>query len=554
MKKILLTAPLFAMSIALFSQQSPSKDWHHLDKTQGYQGISTFQTYEKLLKNKPARSVVVAVIDSGVDYLHEDLQPVMWMNPNEIPENGKDDDGNGYVDDIYGWNFIGGPNGNVSVDSYEATRVYGALKYKYDNADPNKLNKSQKEEYATFLRAKTEVESQRSKAQAQLDQMMTFEESIMGSLDGIASKMDQIDGDMQRIGELDVEGDPGMVMAKNILKQFIQEPDGPQSIAEAKEFLKSALESDREDVRKRLEFAYNPDFDPRSTIVLDNYANSNERIYGNSDVKGPDSSHGTHVAGIIAAAVGNQIGMDGVARHAKIMSVRAVPDGDERDKDVANAIRYAVDNGASVINMSFGKGFSWDKKVVDDAVKYAEKNDVLLVHAAGNSSLDLESNFNYPTAQYEGKTSFFCRKPKKAKNWLEVGALSYKPGKDMVANFSNYASTKVDIFAPGVQIFATLPENSYGPLSGTSMAAPVVAGVAATLRSYYPALTAEQVKEIIMASAVVINEEVAKPGTRGKEIVPFKSLSVSGGVVNLEQAIMLAEKTKGKKKVKNQLP
>ena len=255
------------------------------------------------------------------------------------------------------------------------------------------------------------------------------------------------------------------------------------------------------------------------------------------------------MAGIIAAVRDNDLGIKGVANNVRIMSVRAVPDGDERDKDVANAIIYAVDNGASIINMSFGKGFSWDKEVVDKAVKYAAKKDVLLVHAAGNSSQNTDEEDNFPNDRYEKRGWF---RKKMAKNWLEIGALSWKPGENAVASFSNYAKGNVDLFAPGHQINSTTPDQNYQSLSGTSMAAPVTAGVAAVLRSYFPSLTAEQVKEIMMTTVTPVTQKVKKPGHKdGDALVEFSSLSKSGGVVNAYLAVKKAMTVKGKKKVKS---
>jgi len=254
--------------------------------------------------------------------------------------------------------------------------------------------------------------------------------------------------------------------------------------------------------------------------------------------------HGTHVAGIIAANRNNDIGMKGVADNVRIMSVRAVPDGDERDKDVANAIRYAVDNGARIINMSFGKQYSFDKKVVDAAVKYAVKKGVLLVHAAGNDGIDTDDVIFYPNDRYKNKK-------KQAKTWLEIGALSWQGGENSVAGFSNYGADNVDIFSPGVDLYSTVPDDEYEASSGTSMAAPAASGVAALLMSYYPQLTAKQVKEILVDSAVDVDNEVVSPkGDR----VRFNQLCRTGGVVNAYEAVKLADKTKGKRKVKIQLP
>ena len=267
----------------------------------------------------------------------------------------------------------------------------------------------------------------------------------------------------------------------------------------------------------------------------DDYSNAKESGYGNNTYEGPDASHGTHVGGIIGAERGNGIGMDGVADNVRIMTIRAVPDGDERDKDVAAAIRYAVDNGATVINMSFGKAYSWNKDVVNKAVKYAMKKDVLLVHAAGNSSQDNDVADNFPNDSYKKNPA------KKASNWLEIGALDWKGEAMSPARFSNYGTNNVDVFAPGVDIYATWPDNGYNAISGTSMASPACAGVAAVLRSYFPSLSASDVREIIMESSVKLDMDVLVPGQdAGGRTVPFADLSVSGGVVNMYTAVQMA--------------
>ncbi|MNE12450.1 Thermophilic serine proteinase precursor [compost metagenome] len=294
-----------------------------------------------------------------------------------------------------------------------------------------------------------------------------------------------------------------------------------------------------DDLKGRLDYGLNTTINER-TIVGDDPANSSERFYGNNDVTGPDAGHGSHVAGIIAAARNNGIGMNGVADHVKIMAVRAVPNGDERDKDVANAIRYAVDNGAKVINMSFGKSYDYDKKVVDEAVKYAASKDVLLIHAAGNDASNNDTVGNYPNRNFIGGGT--------ASNWIEVGALSWKGGDESVANFSNYGKKTVDVFAPGVDIYSTVPFSKYKSNSGTSMASPVVAGIAAVIRSYYPKLTAEQVKTVIVNSTVKFTDlQVNAPGSEDKKQVKFGDLSVTGGVVNLYDAIKLADAMSKKK-------
>ncbi len=541
---------IFFLSItALVSQTAVPNDWYYGSPGEGYTGISMRKAYNEFLKNKKTKTVVVAVIDSGIDIEHEDLAANIWVNPGEIPDNGIDDDKNGYIDDVHGWNFIGGPDGkNVGPDTYEATRVYGSLKYKYENANFAKLNKDQKKEYDNYLRAKENVEKETEKAKAAIVQLETVELKVMSAIDALAKALGDKPLDLAGLESIDATGNQELTMAKNIAAQYLTASE-VKTIDGIKEIIKGEIAQDKQSSQDKLDYAFNIDFDPRKTIVKDNYADATERIYGNNDVEGPDPLHGTHVGGIIGAVRDNGIGMDGVAPNVKIMSVRAVPDGDERDKDVANAIRYAVDNGATVINMSFGKGFGTHKNLVDEAVKYAAKKDVLLVHAAGNSGENNDVTPNFPNANFEKKSGFLCKKQKRAKNWVEVGALNYKGGENAPAPFSNYGIKEVDLFAPGMKIYSTMPNNEYAPLQGTSMASPVVAGVAATIRSVFPALSAEQVKEALMKSVTPVTDDVKLPGSKTDK-VNFSKLSVSGGVVNLDKALNYAAGLKGKNKVK----
>lgn len=531
-KLLLLIAVLFS-GLHLMAQGNEVKEnWFNLDPSgDGVQGVSTERMYKELLAGKKSQTVIVAVIDSGVDAEHEDLKDIMWVNPGEIPGNGIDDDKNGYVDDVHGWNFIGGKDGrNVGHDSFEATRLYGKYKAQFEGKDVSKLSKSEKKQYEEYQQIKGEIEAK----QAELGGSVALYQGLLDGVMALKKAMGKDEVTPEDIANFETE-DPQLQQALNVLNNIL--PEGG-NLSDVEKQLQGAVDY----FQGQYEYGYNPDFDPRD-IVGDNYADSYERYYGNNDVKGPDAGHGTHVAGIIAATRNNGIGINGVADNVRIMSVRAVPDGDERDKDVANAIIYAVDNGASIINMSFGKGYAWDKEAVDKAVKYALKNDVLLVHAAGNSSQNNDMDANFPNDKFEKKGLFG---PKMASNWLEIGALSWKGGENSPANFSNFGKTNVDIFAPGVDILSTTPDQGYESFSGTSMASPVTAGVAAVLRSYFPELTAQQVKEIIMESADTKDMKVKKPGS--KTLVPFSDLSVTGGVVNAYKAVELASKTKGKKK------
>ena len=533
----------FCLATTINAQDSVPENWFNLDKsTSNVQGVSTEKVYTDIIKSNKGRTVIVAVIDSGVDAEHEDLKDVMWVNSGEIAGNGIDDDGNGYVDDIHGWNFIGGKDGrNVKEDNLEVARVYKKLNKKYDGKSITEI--SDKKEYATYLQAKKEIEEGRETAQANLAQYESIKPIILESLTAVGKLLDGKAPTIENIQGLKVGGDRAIEIGQGVVMDVLGQGGSFESIDEIKDVMKGQLQEGIDHFSNQLEFGLNPDFDSR-TVIGDNYANQTEKGYGNNDVEGPDALHGTHVAGIIGAIRNNDVGMNGVANNVRIMSIRAVPDGDERDKDVANAIRYAVDNGASVVNMSFGKGFSWNKKVVDDAIRYAAKKDVLLVHAAGNSNMEVEPTNNFPNDKYEKKKLFG---KKNAPNWIEVGALSWKSGEDAVATFSNYDQENVDLFAPGVAIYSTVPDNKYQNLQGTSMASPVVAGVAALLRSQFPKLTAKQVKGILMDSVTPLNTQVIKPGSDGEK-VPFSTLRVTGGVVNAYKAVQKASKVKGKKK------
>ncbi len=532
--KISMLASFILAALSGFAQDNAPENWFNLDlEKDKVHGVSTEKMYQNLLKGKTSSTVVVAVIDSGVDAEHEDLKDVMWVNSGEIPGNGKDDDNNGYIDDVHGWNFIGGKDGkNVNEDTYELTRLYKKYKAKFEGKAKSQFSGKELKEYLKYEAYKKELEGERESLLTQSAGVMRLKEAF-DAVKAHVKKEELTNEDIEGVSTKDEKVAGAVEMIKTVMERSdVAAGDLQKNVEGASKYYGNSLD-----------YSYNPDFDPRG-IVGDNYNDPTEKYYGNNDVKGPDAGHGTHVAGIIAAVRDNDLGIKGVANDVRIMSVRTVPNGDERDKDVANAIRYAVDNGASIINMSFGKAYSWNKGIVDDAVKHALKHDVLLVHAAGNSHQNNDKSDNFPNDKFDKKGGLF--KPKSAKNWMEIGALSWKGGADAPANFSNYGKANVDVFAPGVQILSTTPDQGYEKFSGTSMAAPVVAGVAAVLRSYFPSLTAKQVKQIIMDTVVPVTYKVKTPGTDDK--VAFSELCKTGGVVSAYKAVQLAAKTKGKKK------
>ncbi|MDB4914317.1 MAG: peptidase and in kexin sedolisin [Gemmatimonadetes bacterium] len=498
-------------SIVPLPEAGPARNWHQLDlKTDGVPGISSERAMKELLAGvQPKRTVIVAVIDGGTDTAHVDLRANLWTNPKEIAGNAKDDDGNGYADDIRGWDFIGGKDGrDVGPDTHEVTRLAARCKAGTSPYPPETC----KTIMADFERERAEVMG----TLAQVKKIDTVSRLVSKVLSAVIMR-DSLT--VERVQAI-VSNDPEVQRAKSVFLQL-----------NAQGLTRKEIDDGLKEYESRAAFGLNPDFDSRK-IVGDNYADLTERYYGNNDVTGPDALHGTHVAGIIGAVRGNNIGIDGIAPAVRLMIVRTVPDGDERDKDVANAIRYAADNGANVINMSFGKGYSPEKKAVDDAVKYADAKGVLMIHAAGNDGEDNSKKVSFPTSMYEGGG--------RAQNWIEVGASSWKTGDSLVATFSNYSKSLVDVFAPGVDIYSTVAGGKYARDSGTSMAAPVVTGVAALLMGYFPNLTAADVKRIILTSATShATEQVAAPG--GKGSVAFGTLSATGAIVNAYEAVKMAQ-------------
>jgi subtilisin family serine protease len=505
------------------------QNWFLLDPVQdSVQGLSVEKAYQTLLKDQPSKTVLVAVIDSGIDTDHEDLKDIIWTNPAEIAGNGIDDDKNGYIDDVHGWNFIGGKNGNVDADTYELTRQYMRLSKKFENSN-GKVSRKEKAEHEQFEKIKDKYTKLKEKNEQQYKLYSGLYNNMKKSVDTLKHILRTDTLSIDKVKNFQTNT-PSLLFAKGFMLNLYRNAGEDADVNEYLKEIKEAVDYFEVIVK----YGYNTEFNSR-LIVGDDYANVHERFYGNNDVKGPDPTHGTHVAGIIGANRKNEIGIKGIADNVKIMVVRAVPNGDERDKDVANAILYAVNNGAQVINMSFGKSFSPEKEAVDRAVRYAEQKGVLLIHAAGNESDNTDVEKNFPTR--------FYLNGKEAKNWLEVGASSWGANEEFVANFSNYGKKSVSFFSPGVDIYSTTPENTYKNESGTSMASPAAVGVVALLMSYFPNLGINDIKNILVNSSRKFDGlKVQKPGNR--ELVNFSDLSQSGGLINAYEAVKMAKNYK----------
>jgi cell wall-associated protease len=505
---ITISAPLNITKKAPITEND-LKRWSHLDIVKDtIPGMSVDKAYAELLKNKKGVKVIVGIVDSGVDIEHQDLKSVVWTNKKEIAGNGIDDDKNGYIDDIHGWNFLG----DITKENLEYERII--------------KNKNLVDE-VTYQAAKALNDKKIADAttgKARTEQMIaTLNESDATLAKHFGKSVYTID-EVKAI----VSQEPEMQKSKTAMQQMLSYnlPIADLKVAVQKQLdgFNALLKGDnlKTDYRK---------------VVGDNPEDITDTKYGNNNVMGPDKNeilHGTHVAGIVAQTRNNTLGGDGIANNVEILTVRAVPDGDEYDKDIALGIRYAVDNGAKVINGSFGKSFSPHKQWVYDAIKYAEKKDVLIVHAAGNDAKDIDTENNFPNDSDNKVTEF-------ADNVITIGALNFEYGNKVVARFSNIGKVNVDVFAPGVKIYATTPNDTYKYLQGTSMASPNVAGVAALIRSYYPKLSAQQVKHILMDSGVAITTDVIVGG-KPADTRSFTTLSKSGKIVNAYNALLMAEK------------
>jgi cell wall-associated protease len=509
--------------------QEKKKGWHLLDReTDGYFGISLAKAYE-LLKNRKSSTVVVAVIDSGIDTAHEDLKEVLWRNSKEISGNGKDDDGNGYIDDIYGWNFCGSRSGeNLVRNTHEIARVYHGWKKEFSGKKESEIPADKKFLFGQWKKAEAILEKDYIEATRDLRNIRNFYDMLEKSAKNINNTLKSTEFSVGRLNDA--------LLKNNVLTQrdvefwksvFSQATD---TTVTSTAVLADVLHYKNDLEAKEKRYEETPQ-DFRGALTRDKYTDINDRGYGNNNLKEGSGNHGTAVAGTIAAVRNNGRGMDGIADNVRIMALRAVPGGDEHDKDVALAIRYAVDNGAAIINMSFGKPVSPYKHFVDDAVKYAASRGVLLVHGSGNEGKDITTDVFYPNPLLSDGS--------RATNFLTVGASGDKSVGGLSASFSNYSKDWVDIFAPGVYIYTATINNGYDGVDGTSFASPVASGVAALLKSYFPSLSPSEIISIINESGTPVTEEVTLPGTDDDK-VPFSRLCITGKIVNAYEAVKLA--------------
>ena len=481
------------------------KNWHNLDiEKDSVPGTSVERAYNELLNDLKGKKVIVAVIDTGLDIDHISLSENIWINKDE-KINGKDDDNNGYIDDIHGWNYLG--------SSYNETR------------DMTRILRDNKINNRKYNLVEEEIQKEIKNSNEQLNILNYYIQILDESKELLSDYLDNDNFSIQDVNNIETV-DPKLNRAKNIYKDF-------DFYGYTKEYLNEGIDQYNDFIN----YHFNVEFNGRTTN--DDIYDINDRNYGDNNINNTkeSESHSTHVSGIISGNRKIEDGNKGINNLAEIMVLRAVPNGDEYDKDVALAIRYAVDNGAKIINGSFGKYFSSNPEWVIDAIRYASDNDVLFIAGAGNESKDLDSlsNDNYPNDQYFNKAEF-------SDTFIKVGASSINLDENFTAYFSNYGKINVDIFAPGVDIYSSMPNNKYKFQDGTSMASPVVAGIASLIMSYFPRLSAKKVKEIILESGIDIDLEIGNLGDKKN----FNEYSKSGKLINAYNALILASKSRRK--------
>lgn len=520
-----VSAPISKKSSEL--TQTQVETWGAADLfTDTIAGMSVDKAYSELLAGRKSKTVIVGVIDSGVDIEHEDLKEVIWVNTDEIPDNGIDDDNNGYVDDVHGWNFLG----DIVKENLEYIRIMKDLAPEFEGKDASSISDNDQERYQLYVKVKADYENDYAEAASNKERYQGMHDGLVEGHAFAVEALGKEDYGAAELAALTDLTDQQQAMVDGLSRMLGFGPTIPAVM----ERLMGGVAY----FTGRLESHFNIDGDYRD-VLGDDANDFSSKYYGNNDVDGPDpkkedATHGTHVAGIIAAKRNNGIGMNGVADNAQIMVVRTVPDGDEYDKDVALAIRYCVDNGALVLNTSFGKGYSPHPEWVWDAIQYASDNDVLIVNAAGNDGMDLDVNETYPNDLRPGETEEI------GDTFITIGASGPTFDENIVAGFSNYGTANVDLFSPGVKIWSTTPLNTYDYLQGTSMAAPAVAGVAAVIRSYFPKLSAKEVKQILMDSGLTGPDNVVLGGDPSNT-ASFGQISKSGRLVNLYNALIMAD-------------
>lgn len=526
--------------LSLTDSKKNNQNWHHKDFAKdSVFGISLNKWYAESNVKKNKNRIIVAVVDTQIDLEHRNLRSKIWVNIQEVPNNGVDDDKNGYVDDVNGWNFVGLKRaGYYRFDHFEYTRILRHKDLFFSE------NKNPKYDSLVFKRAEKFQEYYSEYYKNWLSSnvfLLTKWKKSVDALNHFFPKNDYTYSQLDSLYEI----------YKNNNKSYQERKrDNDEDLGALIDYMRVNYEveiKNYDDLLRRknqndsiLNRNLNVDLEIRNNVPQDR-----KNGYGNSkmNVNKSQNIHSTMVSSLIAGNTKNNIGTKGFHENILIMPISISVSGDEHDQDIANAIYYAVDNGAKVINMSFGKDFSLTQDLVTEALIYAQKHDVLVVHISGNDSCSIDKNTYYPI-DYD-----YYNQNEMVTNFINVGSISKRTDSTMVSPFSSYGKQNVDIFAPGEEIYVAKPGNEYGYDSGTSLAAPMVSGTAALIWLYYPKLTVQEVKSIILESGITVDQKVIKPGT-DNEMVPFSELCKTGKILNTYNAMKMAEEVSKMKKQK----
>lgn len=518
----------------LKSISSNFDSWHYKDiNKDSIYGTSFYKWKQENNNSKPKNKIIVAVLDTQIDLLHEALNGKLWKNEKEIPNNHIDDDKNGYIDDVNGWNYIGYKNGNYyRYDNFEYTKIIGNKKKFIENnsfgKDTSYLNKIYKKVEQKQKKNEDYYKNWKKSLDFRVNNWKKVEDTIKHFFPNDDYTINRLDSlyTIYKINDKtfkqrrnDNDEDLGALIFYKIVS------------LEVNHKTLSDLEEQNKQLDSIIKRNLNPILKSRTKLPLGNNILNNNTF---------QLDHSTLVAGTIGANDTNGK-IEGFHPNIKIMPLCISLSGDEYDEDIAKAIYYAVDNGAKIINMSIGKEFSMNQKLVTEALKYAELKDVLVVHPSGNDGMNIDEDSYYPN-----DFDYYTQQDL-VSNFINVGSISERKGEKVVSDFSNYGKNQVDIFAPGEDVLVAQPNNQYGKDSGTSIAGPMVSGTAALIRLYYPKLTAQEIKTCILESGTPVLHKVIKPGTKD-EMVSFSELCKSGKILNTYNAMEMAKQMSKKKK------
>mgnify|MGYP000162688740 FL=1 len=528
-------------------------DWYNcsFDKD-GVYGCEVNKAYDFLKDRKIKKRPIVALIGTGIDVEHEDIKQAIWVNPKEKAD-GKDNDKNGLVDDINGWNFLGGKDGQVmEATMREGDREFLRLKDKYADYIFDGKN------YNKVIDGKlTKVADPENIEEYNYYRNQVLPESPMAGTYSGWQLTDVLKAYADKFDQMMKERFPGKELTEADFS-ICYDPKAPRDSLSEVSFMMCAMgfgvyktdkwetvysgiksgaqieQAKAEYERKVGQFGA----DGRKDIIGDNYLDINDNKYGNNVLLTADAAIGTMEAGIIVAKRENGLGGNGIMDQAEIMTLRVAANGEPYLKDIALAIRYAVDHQADIIMLPVQNTLYPEdqKKWISEALEYAESKGVFCVTPAWEGAQDLAVETYYPNRWMTGK--------KELTN-LMVVCSSDKNGNPSMN--SNYGAKEVDLYAPGMEIYSTYTGDTYQSGTGLGLAAATTVGVAALIKAYYPHLTGTQIRNILLETVTSrkdaeVEKGIVVDGKPTQDLFLFGDLCLSGGIINAYQAVVAADK------------